>query len=85
MIGPKKVEWTPIANTAASISGMLASMSPAPPTIMMPISASLMMRISRALSWSSASWPGERREEEEGKDEQPCAIALNWNSFAGFE
>ena len=36
--------------TAASISGMLASMSPAPPTIMMPISASLMMRISRALS-----------------------------------
>ena len=40
LIGPKKVEWTPIMQTAASISGMLASMMPAPPRTMMPISAS---------------------------------------------
>ena len=85
MIGPKKVEWTPIANTAASISGMLASMIPAPPTIMIPISASLMMRISRALSWSSASWPDSAENRKKGRMNRPCAIALNWNSFAGFE
>ena len=60
----------PIAQTAASMSGMLASMMPAPPRIMMPISASLMIRISRDLSWSSASWPDERREQEEGQDEE---------------
>ena len=84
LIGPKKVEWTPIAKTAASISGMFASIRPAPPTIMITISANLMIRISRALSWSSASWPESAESRKKGRMNSPCAMELNWNSFAGF-
>ena len=72
MIGPKKVEWTPIAVSAASSSGMLWSSRPAAPNTMIAISAVLTMRTIRALSWASASWPGERRQQEERGDEQPA-------------
>jgi hypothetical protein len=66
LIGPKKVEWTPMANSAASISGIAmachgipcqASTRPAPPTSMIAISQNLTMRMIRALSRMSASWP----------------------------
>ena len=50
----------------------------------MPISASLMNRISRALSWSSASWPERAEKRKNGRMNRPWAMALNWNSFAGF-
>ena len=78
MIGPKKVEWTPIANKASSSSGIAtpwtmipcqAINSPAAPTSMIAISHALTMRMIRALSRASASWPDKRREQEEGQDE----------------
>jgi len=52
---------------------------------MMPISASLMIRISRDLSWSSASCPEIAEKRKKGRMNRPCAMALNWNSFAGSE
>ncbi len=86
MIGPKKVEWTPIANKAASISGMArpwiatpiqASASPAAPTIMIAISHALTMRMIRALSRASASCPASAENRKKGRMKMPVAIALN--------
>jgi hypothetical protein len=89
LIGPKKVECTPIANSASSISGMAiawvsrpcqAISSPAAPTIMMPISASLTQRMIIALSRMSASWPESAERMKNGRMNRPEAIALNWAS-----
>ena len=70
LIGPKKVEWTPIAVSATSSSGMLWSSSPAAPNSMITISALLTMRMISALSLASASWPASADKQEEGGDEQ---------------
>ena len=86
MIGPKKVEWTPIANSAASISGMAtvctampfqAIANPAAPTSMIPTSAALTMRMIRALSRISASWPESAESVTNGSTNSAEAMPLN--------
>ena len=61
-----------MAVSATSSSGMLCSSSPAAPTIMMRISAVFTMRTIFALSMRVGELPGERRQQEEGQDEQPA-------------
>jgi hypothetical protein len=89
LIGPKKVECTPIANSAASISGIAmisvsqpcqAISSPAAPTSMMKISASLTQRMIIALSRMSASWPDIADSTKNGRMNSAEAIALNFAS-----
>jgi hypothetical protein len=86
LIGPKNVEWTPIANRATSISGMAtavvskpcqASSSPAAPTTMMAISAALTRRMIRALSRMSASCPASAERTKNGRMNRPEAMAEN--------
>ena len=81
LIGPKKVEWTPIANKASSSSGTLCSSRPAAPATMMMISAVLTMRMMHALSPASASWPASADSRKKGRMNSPPAIALNAASW----
>jgi hypothetical protein len=86
LIGPKKVEWTPIANKASSISGnatvptaipFQAIARPAAPTSMIRISQNLTMRMIRALSRASASWPDSADSRKKGSMKMPVVMALN--------
>jgi hypothetical protein len=52
---------------------------------MIPISAALMIRISRALSWSSASCPDSAEKRKKGRMNRPCAMALKVNSFVASD
>ncbi len=70
MIGPKKVEWTPIANTAASISGMLASMMPGAAEDHDPDLGELDDADQPRLVVIVGELARQRREQEEGQDEQ---------------
>ncbi len=82
MIGPKKVEWMPIANRASSISGIAsvwvkmscqASTSPAAPISMMKTSASFTQRMIAALSRMSANWPDRAESTKNGRMNRPEA------------
>ncbi len=82
-IGPKNVEWTPMPATAASISASAsvvapvpASNSPAPPTSMMPTSATFTARATRALSVVSAIWPASAENRKNGRMNNPDARVL---------
>ena len=90
-IGPKKVECTPMANSASSISGMAsectamcrhASSSPAAPTSMMAISQAFTMRMIFALSRISANWPESEDSTKKGMMNTPEEMALNRASAA---
>ena len=70
MIGPKKVECTPIAQTAASISGMLASIRPGAADHHDADLGQLDDADEPRLVVVVGELAGQRREEEEGQDEQ---------------
>ena len=55
--GPKNVACTPSATRISSNAGMLGCHKANPQASISASSASFMMRISRALSKRSASWP----------------------------
>jgi hypothetical protein len=80
-MGPKKLEWMPIANRAASNRGMLCSRSPAAPPSMIKISAFFTTRMMRALSIESASCPASAENRKKGRMKRPPATALNVASF----
>ena len=73
LIGPKKVEWTPIAKTAASISGMLASMMPRAADDHDADLGELDDPDQPRLVVVVGKLAGQRREQEEGQDEERLA------------
>ena len=86
LIGPKKVEWMPMANSASSMRGMAklcvnmpchAITRPTAPIAMMKISASFTRRMIIALSRMSASWPDRADRRKKGMMNTPEAMALN--------
>ena len=86
MIGPKKVEWMPMANSAASKSGIASvwtvmplqiSASPTAPTVMIAISAPFTQRMMTALSRWSANCPDSADNRKKGRMNRPVASALN--------
>ena len=72
-------------NTAASISVTFWSINPAQPIAMIPISAVLTQRITRALSVMSASCPEIADRIKNGRMNNACAMAENCASRAASE
>ena len=64
-------------------AGRCGAAGPAAPTTMMTISAVLTMRMIRALSRESASWPASAENRKKGRMNRPPAIALNVASLVG--
>ena len=92
MIGPKKVECIPIANSARNISGiarvpiwtpLAASSRPVAPTDMMMISANLIQRMMVVLLRMSASWPEVAENSTKGSTNSAVAIPLTKVSVSG--
>ena len=72
MIGPKKVEWTPIAHSASSSSGMLCEQQAGGADDHDEDLGGLDDADDARLVAGVGELAGERREQEEGQDEQPA-------------
>src|SRR3546814_1079670 len=67
------------------MSGIYCSSRPIDPTAMIPISAPFTMRMIRALSMASASWPDRAESRKKGRMNKPVASALKLDSMRSEE
>ncbi|MNT77722.1 hypothetical protein D3C72_2168660 [compost metagenome] len=67
MTGPNSAEWVPMANSATSISARWLLRKPMAPMAMMPISASLIRRISASLGYFSPNCPASAENRKNGR------------------